>query len=83
MLNSESWERIDHGLQRAASCCREMCILTKVNDWVELSKQFLLMRQKAKAMYLAAPLTEVEVMALVAEMEMAQKLAGLMRAQGG
>ena len=79
MTGQESFERISEGLQRAASCCRELGMLTTINDWVELSNQFLIMRKKAKAMYSGPPLTEVEVMSIVADIENAQKMAGLLR----
>jgi len=79
MQSHESWERVAEGLSRAASCCRELHIVTKIKDWGELSNQFLIMRKKAKAMYDGKPLSEVEVMVLVAEIETAQKLAGMLR----
>ena len=79
MNGHESLERVLEGLQRAASCCRELYIVTKIKDWGELSNQFLIMRKKAKAMYDGKPLSEVEVMVLVAEIETAQKLAGMLR----
>lgn len=78
MQSTESWERVWEGLSRAASCCRELGILTTIKDWGELSKQFLIMRKKAKAMYDGAPLSEVEIMVLVSQIENAQKMAGLM-----
>ena len=79
MQSAESWERIWEGLGRAASCCRELGALTTINDWTDLSNQFLIMRKKAKAMYDGAPLTEVQVMAIVSEIETAQKMAGLLK----
>lgn len=75
----ESWERVDLGLQRAASCCRELAVMTHINAWVDLSKQLLLMRKKAKVMYEGAPLSEVQVQALVTNMEIAQLAAEQMR----
>lgn len=82
MESHESWERVNEGLSRAASCCRELAVMTNVKDWTELSKQFILMRKKAKFMYDSAPLSEVQVMAIVSEIELAQKAAALMRAHG-
>ena len=79
MESSESFERVSEGLQRAASCCRELNIITKIKDWGELSNQFLIMRKKAKAMYDGKPLSEVEVMVLVSQIENAQKMAGLLK----
>lgn len=81
MENQESAERIFEGLNRAASCCRELAALTNINAWVDLSKQFILMRKKAKVMYEAVPLTEVQIQLLVAEMELAQQIAGQIRMQ--
>ena len=60
MESSESWERVWESLGRAASCCRELHIVTKIKDWGELSDQFLIMRKKAKAMYDGKPLSETE-----------------------
>ena len=80
MNNQESFERIDQGFLRAASCCRELAVMTKINAWVDLAKQFLVMRNKAKAMYEGVPLTEIQVHALVMEMEIAQKMSAAMRA---
>ena len=79
MQSSESFERIWESLGRAASCCRELHIVTKIKDWGELSNQFLIMRKKAKAMYDGKPLSEVEVMTLVSQIENAQKAAGMLR----
>ena len=79
MESNESFERVSEGLHRAASCCRELHIVTKIKDWGELSNQFLIMRKKAKAMYDGNPLSEVEVQILVANMEAAQKDAGMLR----
>ena len=79
MQSAESWERIWEGLGRAASCCRELHIVTKIKDWGELSNQFLIMRNKAKTMYDGAPLSEFEVQILVSDMEAAQRAAGMLR----
>ena len=79
METNESWERVDEGLKRAASCCRELCVFTKVNDWVDLANQFLLRRKKAKAMYNAAALTESQVLSLTMDMETAQIAAAKLR----
>lgn len=82
MEANESFERIYEGLTRAASCCRELAVMTTINSWVDLSKQLLLMRKKAKFMYDSAPLSEVEVQALVTNMEIAQLAAERMRQMG-
>lgn len=82
MNNHESFERIAEGLSRAASCCRELVSMTGIPQWKEVSRQLLLMRKKAKFMYESAPLTEMQIQALVAEMEVAQKMAAAMRANG-
>lgn len=75
MESSESWERFWEGLTRAASCCRELGVMTNVPAWKELSAQFLLMREKGQKMYKSAPLTELQVMTIVTEIETAQKLS--------
>ena len=73
MMNThESFERIDHGLSRAASCCRELAVMAKIPAWNDLSRQLLIMRKKAKVMYAEPPLHENQVMALVTQMEIAQ-----------
>lgn len=78
MTSSESWERFWEGLTRAASCCRELGVMTNVTAWKDLSAQFIIMRDKGRVMYKSAPLTEFEVMALVNDMETAQKLSASM-----
>lgn len=75
MTGHESFERVDQGLSRAASCCRELGEATTIKAWGNLSTQLLLLRKKAKAMYEGAALTEFQIQALVTEMEIAQKLA--------
>ena len=83
MNSHESMERIDQGLLRAASCCRELCVMTKINSWVDLSRQLLLMRKKAKVMYEGAPLSEVQVQVMVTNLEIAQIAAGRLREMHG
>lgn len=83
MLNAESFERVSEGLHSAASCCREMAALTSINAWIDLSNQFLIMRKKAKTMYESAPLNEVQIQAMVLEMEVAQKASAMMREMNG
>lgn len=75
MENSESLERVLEGLSRAASCCREMAKMLDAHEWKDLSAQLIIMRQKVLKIYKALPLTEMEVLNLVANMEMAQKAA--------
>lgn len=75
MESNESWERFYQGLTRAASCCRELGVMTSVPSWKELSKQLLLMRDRGQVMYKGSALTEMQVMALVTDMEIAQKAA--------
>lgn len=75
MQSHESFERVWEGLSRAASCCRELGVTTKINSWFDLSHQLLLMRKKAKIMYEGSPLSEVQVQALVTNMEIAQLAA--------
>ena len=79
MNTHESWERLNEGLQRTASCCRELGVMTNVKDWTALSNQLLLMLKKARVMYRGAALTEIEVQTMVTEMEIAQKAAALMK----
>lgn len=83
MESQESFERIWEGLTRAASCCRELGKMTTINSWFDLSKQLLIMRKKAQFMYDSAPLSEIEVQALVTNMEIAQLAAHNMRQMGG
>jgi hypothetical protein len=83
MESNESWERIDQGLSRAASCCRELGALTSINSWHDLSKQLLIMRKKARVMYESAPLSEVQVQVLVTNMEIAQLAAENLRGMNG
>lgn len=78
MESPESWERIDHGLDRAASCCRELARMLDAHEWRGLSRELLLMRKKAKFMYDSAPLSESEVNALVTKMEIAQLVSRYM-----
>lgn len=82
MESNESWERVDSGLRRAASCCRELGKMTSINAWFDVSRQLLLMLKNARFMYDSAPLTEPEVMALVTNMEVAQKAASIMAQNG-
>lgn len=82
MTSHESWERYWEGLGRAASCCRELGIMTKITAWGDLSKQLLIMRKKGQAIYKGPSLTEVQVLALVTDMEIAQKLAAMMGQNG-
>lgn len=82
MKSNESFERLYEGLTRAASCCRELGAMTTINSWVDLSKQLLIMRKKAKFIYDSAPLSEVEVQALVTNMEIAQLAANNLRQMG-
>lgn len=79
MQASESFERCWEGLTRAASCCRELCVMTSIHSWVDLSKQLLIMRQKVKALYDGAPLSEVQVQTMVTNMEIAQLAAARVR----
>lgn len=72
MTSHESFERLWEGLTRAASCCRELGKMTTINSWFDLSRQLLITRQKAKVLYESAPLSEVQVNALVTNMEIAQ-----------
>lgn len=83
MNSHESMERIDQGLLKAASCCRELCVATKINAWIDLSKQLLIMRNKAKVMYDGAPLSEVQVNVMVTNMEIAQIAAARVREMRG
>lgn len=78
MNSHESWERYEEGLLRAASCCRELGVLTKSNEWTEMSRQLLIMRDKGLTIYKAKPLNELQVQSLVADMEIAQKIAHAM-----
>lgn len=71
----ESWERFWEGLTRAASCCRELGVMTNITSWKEVSEQLLIMRNKGQVIYKGSPLTEVQVMALINDIETAQKLA--------
>jgi len=80
MLQNESWERFWEGLTRAASCCRELAKLTDATEWKDLSFQLLLMRDKGRRMYKSAPLSEFQIQALVADMEVAQKISQAMNA---
>lgn len=75
MESPESWERFTEGLTRAASCCRELAKMNDAKEWKDLSVQLLLMLKKGRKFYEGVPLTEMEVMNLVTNMEMAQKLA--------
>lgn len=75
MRQNESLERFVEGLTRAASCCRELGLITQIPAWKELSKQLLIMRDKGRFMYKSAPLSEKDILILVANIEMAQKLA--------
>ena len=83
METLESWERVDQGLRRAASCCRELGKMTAINSWFDLSNQLLLMLKKAKVMYEGPSLAEHEVQALVTQMEIAQLAAERMRQMQG
>lgn len=75
MEAKESLERIDLGLCRAASCCRELAVLNDATEWKDLSAQLLLMRKKALAIYNGTKLSEGQIQGLLSQMEMAQKLA--------
>jgi hypothetical protein len=78
MQAKESFERWVLGLTRAASCCRELAVITDATEWKNLSAQLLIMRDKGQAIYKAVPLTEFEVQSLVKNMEIAQKASQLM-----
>lgn len=82
METNESFERVWEGLTRAASCCRELGTMTTINSWFDLSRQLLIMRKKSKVMYDSAPLSEVQVQALVTNMEIAQLAANNLRQMG-
>ena len=82
METSESFERVWEGLSRAASCCRELGGMTSVNSWYDLSKQLLLIRQKAKLMYNGPALSEVQIHNLVTNMEIAQLAASMVSENG-
>lgn len=75
MESPESWERFEQGLKRAASCCRELAKMLDAQEWRDISHQLLTMLKKGRAIYKSPPLTEPEVLSLVAQMELAQKLA--------
>lgn len=76
MMNShESMERVTEGLNRAASCCRELGAMTNVADWKALSDQFILMRKKAIELYKGGELPEFQVQKLADDIEIAQKMA--------
>jgi hypothetical protein len=75
METNESWERFEQGLLRAASCCRELGKMLDAQEWKDLSVQLLVMLKKGKKFYHGRALTELEVMNLVTNMELAQKLA--------
>lgn len=75
MEQNESVERFREGLLRAASCCRELSKITRAQEWHDLSTQLMVMLNKGLKFYKGAALTEPQVMQLVSEMEMAQKLA--------
>lgn len=79
----ESFDRVDQGLRRAASCCRELGAKTTINAWFDVSRQLLLMLQKAKFIYDSPPLSEMEVQALVINMEVAQKASAMLRGIDG
>jgi len=75
MTSHESMERLDHGLRQAASCCRELGVMTGVPDWRALSNEFEIMRKKAIKMYKDGELPEFEVQRLTNDIEIAQKMA--------
>ena len=75
MESSESLERWVEGLARAASCCRELGVMTNINSWKDLSKQLLIMRDKGMKIYKEPALKEHEILKLSIEIEMAQKAA--------
>lgn len=79
MTTQESFERLIEGLCCAASCCRELGVMTKIGAWGGLSKQLLITANKSKEMYKEKPLSEFQVLKLVTEIEDAQKLASMMR----
>lgn len=82
METNESFERYEQGLLRAASCCRELGKMTNVKDWKNLSRQLMIMLNQGRVIYQSAPLTELQVMALVTNMEIAQLAAQNMRRMG-
>lgn len=75
MESKESLERVDLGLSRAASCCRELAKILDAHEWRDLSKQLLIMRKKVLRIYSEPPLTEIQVQGLITQMELAQRLA--------
>lgn len=75
MRQNESLERVNEGLSRAASCCRELAKMLDAKEWRDMSHQLLVMRQKILKFYKEPPLTEIQVLGLVTQMELAQKLA--------
>lgn len=78
MEAKESVERIDLGLSRAASCCRELAKMLDASEWKHLSRELLKMREKALRFYKEPPLTEPQIINLVTQMEIAQKNARMM-----
>ena len=80
MEKNESFERIWESLSRAASCCRELAVITNVKGWKELSAQLLIARENAKAMYKSKPLEEFEVISLVDKICQAQIASGFVDA---
>lgn len=75
MENFESFERFEQGLLRCASCCRELAQMLDAQEWKELSRELLLLLNKGRAIYNAVPLTELEIMNLTTQMEIAQHIA--------
>lgn len=72
MNSNESFERLWEGLSRAASCCRELGVMTTLPAWKEFSKQLIIMRHNGKVMRESPALSEPEINAIVTNMEIAQ-----------
>lgn len=75
----ESLERLTEGLNRAASCCRELGVMTTIKDWKRLSAELIKMRDNGMKFYKEAPLTESEVLILLMQIEDAQRAAAAMQ----
>ena len=79
MEAKESYERWCAGLSKAASCCRELGVITTIKDWKFLSAELIKLRDNGMKFYKEAPLKESEVLILLMQIEDAQRAAAAMQ----
>lgn len=73
MIDKESYERVNSGLKKAASCARQMAKAQKSTAWTALATQLDEYVKRAQELYDAPAMTRAEALARIDDM-VARKL---------